>query len=397
MCRRELYNTHNCGPSPWRARRVGVSYTTHTSTECSLQKFIRSLPPIAPTRGGGGGGGDHIMALVLATLAASATLRLVVHRDEPKLTNPNGPCSTMLEVSPTIDVAEAVSLASARLDAPIVMLVTSAGTAVTSLAGLANDTTVSALEIKQAESVTRRELAAAYRLFHMYGLAPYDGESINFISVRIPGTDEFLINDYTLLWEEVTATSFLKIPIDEAARTGAAQGQPGHRNPRLNEASLDGSTAIFQMRPDAQCFLHSHTLPTATVASLEDGLRPLSQAGIMLANMVSLSHFDFFQPGNETVAAMAGKKVMLQKWHGMFIAGSSLGECFYLALSIDRACQAQQAILSSGVPHYSPTADEVRRWSQAYVDDPFYGGYDGDRIWPAMVRKVERLQPDYKT
>ena len=145
-----------------------------------------------------------------------------------------------------------------------------------------------------------------------------------------------------------------------------------------------------------ECFLHSHTLNTATVASLEGGLQPLSQPGIMLAKMVTTSHFDFFQPGNETVMAMDGKKVMLQKWHGMFVAGSSLGECFYLAFSVDRACQAQRALLATGRPHYTPTTEEVARWSQAYVDDPFYGGYDGERIWPAMVRKVERVQPDFK-
>jgi len=57
----------------------------------------------------------------------------------------------------------------------------------------------------------------------------------------------------------------------QGERAGAAQGQPGHRNPRLNEASLEGATAVFQNRSDVACFLHSHTLDTATVASLEEG------------------------------------------------------------------------------------------------------------------------------
>ena len=91
---------------------------------------------------------------------------------------------------------------------------------------------------------------------------------------------------------------------------------------------------------------------------------------------------------------MAGKKIMLQKWHGMFVAGSSLGECFYLALSVDRAARAQRALIQTGKPYFEPTAEEVARWSRAYVDDPFYGGYDGERIWPAMVRKAMRQQPD---
>mmetsp|Transcript_41765 Transcript_41765/g.136257 ORF Transcript_41765/g.136257 Transcript_41765/m.136257 type:complete len:118 (+) Transcript_41765:789-1142(+) len=115
----------------------------------------------------------------------------------------------------------------------------------------------------------------------------------------------------------------------------------------------------------------------------------------MLANMVAHSHFDFYQDGPETVRLLGGKKIMLQKWHGMFVAGESLGECFYLALSIDRACHAQRALLQTGRPYHSPTGEEVARWSRAYVDDPFYGGYDGERIWPSMVRKVERLQPDF--
>lgn len=245
------------------------------------------------------------------------------------------------------------------------------------------------------EASTRRELAAAYRLFHMYGLAPVDGESINFIAARIPGTTDFLLNDYTLLWEEITASSFLRIPISESNRSGAEQGQPGHRNPRLNEASLEGATSIFQNRSEVQCFLHTHTKDTAAVASLEDGMRPLSQAGIMLANMVAHSHFDFYQDGPETVRLMNGKKAMLQKWHGAFVAAASIGECFYLALSLDRACAAQLAIMNTGQKYYTPTDEEVARWSQAYINDPFYGGYDGDRIWPGMVRKIERLQPDF--
>ena len=63
-----------------------------------------------------------------------------------------------------------------------------------------------------------------------------------------------------------------RIPTNESRRSGAAQGEPGHRNPRLNEASLDGATAVFQNRSDVQCFLHAHTLSTATVASMEGGL-----------------------------------------------------------------------------------------------------------------------------
>lgn len=245
------------------------------------------------------------------------------------------------------------------------------------------------------EKSTRRELAAAYRLFHMYGLAPYDGESINFIAARIPGTKDFLVNDYTLLWEEITASSLLRIPINESERNGAAQGAIGHRNPRLNEASLDGATHVFQNRSDVQCFLHTHTQATSTVASLEGGLQPLSQPGIMLANMVAHSHFDFHQDGPETVRLLGDKKAMLQKWHGAFVAGTSIGECFYLALSLDRACSAQLSIYQSGHKYHTPTDEEVARWSQAYITDPFYGGYDGDRIWPSMVRKVERLQPEF--
>ena len=121
----------------------------------------------------------------------------------------------------------------------------------------------------------------------------------------------------------------------------------------------------------------------------------------MLANMVAHSHFDFYQAhppppplpppapssartyergqpspsrpsvgfrqdGPETVRLLGGKKIMLQKWHGMFVAGESLGECFYLALSIDRACHAQRALLQTGRPYHSPTGEEVARWSRAY-------------------------------
>lgn len=337
-----------------------------------------------------------LLTLILLPLAYSDFVTLYVHREEPKIINENGPCSTVIEVDRDLAIADVLELVSKRLDAPIALLVEEGGARLplSNVSIVADGTAWHALEAAHVENKTRCELAAAYRLFHMYGLAPFDGESINFIAARIPGSDMFLLNDYTLLWEEITASSLLRIPLYEAHRVGAEDGQPGHRNPRINEASIEGATAVFQNRSDVQCFLHSHTLDTSTVASLKEGLQPLSQAGIMLANMVANSHFDFYQDGPETVRLMAGKKIMLQKWHGMFVAGSSLGECFYLALSVDRAARAQRALIQTGKPYFEPTAEEVARWSRAYVDDPFYGGYDGERIWPAMVRKAMRLQPD---
>lgn len=338
-----------------------------------------------------------LLLLLHATAClASDLVTLYVHREEPKVENVDGPCSTMLEVDRTTSVNIIMEEVRRRLGAPISLLLEAggAGLPLSDLSKLPEETVWRALERSHAENVTRYELAAAYRLFHMYGLAPFDGESINFIAARIPGSDDFLLNDYTLLWEEITASSLLRIPLYESSRSGAAQGQPGHRNPRINEASIEGATAVFQNRSDVQCFLHSHTLSTATVASLEEGLQPVSQPGIMLANMVSHSHFDFYQDGSETVRLMAGKKIMLQKWHGMFVAGSSLGECFYLALSVDRAAEAQRALVQTGKKYHQPSAEEVARWSRAYFEDPFYGGYDGERIWPAMVRKAARLQPD---
>jgi len=216
----------------------------------------------------------------------------------------------------------------------------------------------------------------------------------SFIAARIPGEDAFLINDYRLLWEEITASSLRRVPLREADRSDE-QGKPGVRRAWFNEASLEGATAMFQNRSEAACFLHTHTLATSTVGSLEGGLLPVSQPGIMLANDVAHSHFDFFQPGDETVAAMGGKRAMLQKWHGAFVAGASLGQCFYIALSLDRACEAQRALLSTGAPFHVPAPADVARWSQAYVDDPFYGGYDGERVWEGMLRKARRLQPDF--
>ncbi|EOD10851.1 hypothetical protein EMIHUDRAFT_234211 [Emiliania huxleyi CCMP1516] len=126
------------------------------------------------------------MSLIFLSLLASSaeTLRLYVHREEPKLDNPNGPCSTLLDIAPSAGVDGALRLASARLQVSLSSLATESGTTVTSLAALANDTTLRALEASHAEAAARRELAAAYRLFHMYGLAPFDGESINFIAAR---------------------------------------------------------------------------------------------------------------------------------------------------------------------------------------------------------------------
>jgi hypothetical protein len=115
------------------------------------------------------------------------------------------------------------------MDAPIALLVEEGGARLplSNVSIVAEGTAWHALEAAHVENKTRCELAAAYRLFHMYGLAPFDGESINFIAARIPGSDMFLLNDYTLLWEEITSSSLLRIPLYEANRVGAEDGQPG--------------------------------------------------------------------------------------------------------------------------------------------------------------------------
>lgn len=234
----------------------------------------------------------------------------------------------------------------------------------------------------------RVDLAACYRLVAAYG---WTDLIYTHISARVPGPEHhFLINPYGLLFEEVTASSLVKIDL----RGNAVMDTPFSVNP----AGFVIHSAIHAARDDAACVLHTHTRAGVAVSAQACGILPISQQATYV--LASLAYHDY-----EGVALRDDEKPRLQadlgrashlvlRNHGLLVVGLSIPEAFMLMFNFEASCQIQISAQSGGpLVQVNPTITA----GVAAMLEANGGKVGGDFAWPAMLRKVERLDPSYKT
>lgn len=243
-------------------------------------------------------------------------------------------------------------------------------------------------KVSDIEWQTRIDLAACYRLVQMQG---WDDLIYTHISARIPGTDDFLINAFGLAFDEVTASNLVKIDL---------QGNILDKDSpfEINPAGFTIHSAVHEVRHDAMCVLHLHTNETIAVATLEQGLMPLSQYSAFA--LASMSYHDY-----EGLAVNAEEKTRLQadlgeanfmllRNHGGLTLGETIGDAFMHMYDLVRACQVQLQILSTGAqPVYLDKS--IVKGIKAQANVVHTGLTGGQKSWPAMVRKAYRADPSF--
>ncbi len=243
-------------------------------------------------------------------------------------------------------------------------------------------------KVSEAEWNVRLDLAACYRLVAMHG---WDDLIYTHISARVPDTDYFLINAFGLAFNEVTASNLVKIDIDGNV---IDQDCPFEINP----AGFTIHSAIHEVRHDAMCVLHLHTNATIAVASLKEGLLPLSQYSMFA--LASLSYHEYeglaVNPAEKVKLQenLGNKNFMLLKNHGALTVGKTIGDAFMHMYDLTRACEIQIQALSTGM--------ETIRVDQSIVDGikaqasvVHTGLTGGQKAWPAMMRRVYKESPDF--
>jgi ribulose-5-phosphate 4-epimerase/fuculose-1-phosphate aldolase len=236
----------------------------------------------------------------------------------------------------------------------------------------------------------RCDLAAAYRLVALFG---WDDLIFTHLSARLPGdSHRFLINPYGMMFEEITASSLVQV--DEDGRKTDDSPYP------VNPAGFTIHSAVHEARPDALCVMHLHTLDGTAVATLPEGLLPLHQtAQLALADLayhdyegVALDHAE--KPRLQRDLGSHGS--MLLRNHGTLTVGASVAEAFTRMYFLERACSMQVRTLSmaAGKPLY-PTADSVIEKNMA-LSRHGIGVLSNQLVWPALLRKLNRLCPDYQ-
>jgi ribulose-5-phosphate 4-epimerase/fuculose-1-phosphate aldolase len=244
-------------------------------------------------------------------------------------------------------------------------------------------------KVSDAEWAIRVDLAAAYRMVAHHG---WDDLIFTHLSARIPGPEHhFLLNPYNLMFEEVTASSLVKVDV---------QGNPVDPTPFItNPAGFTIHSAIHMARDDAHAVMHLHTPAGQAVAAHSEGLLPLTQTAMLVRGDLAFHYYEGVAVDlgerERLVADLGDKNAMILRNHGTLAVGKNVGECFVRLYFLERACQAQIMALSAGEAVNNPPQGSPEITAQQ--------GQVGVSLaanllaWPALKRKAYRLDPSFAT
>jgi len=242
-------------------------------------------------------------------------------------------------------------------------------------------------KVSDEEWAIRVDLAAAYRMVAYYG---WDDLIFTHLSARIPGPEHhFLLNPYNLMFEEVTASSLVKVDVN---------GNPVDPTPFItNPAGFTIHSAIHMAREDAHAVMHLHTPAGQAVSAHEEGLLPLTQTAMLVRGDVAFHDYEGVAVDlgerERLVADLGTKNAMILRNHGTLAVGKNVGECFVRLYFLERACQAQIMALSAGEHLNNPPQGSPEVTAQR--------GQVGVALaanllaWPALKRKAYRLDPSF--
>lgn len=241
--------------------------------------------------------------------------------------------------------------------------------------------------ITDAEQKARVNLAACYRLTALYG---WDDLVFTHISVRVPDApDQFLINPYGLMFEEITASGLLKV--DHHGRK--VSNSPHHANP----AGFNIHSTVHEARPDVNCVLHIHTTQGVAVSAQEGGLLPISQQAIF--PLASMSYHDYegvalTEEERPRLARDLGNAAfMILRNHGLLVCAGSVPDAFLLMYTLQKACEVQIQAQAGGKLIQVPQkiVDGARMMAEKSLLD-----MGGMLAWPGLLRKLDRIDPSYR-
>lgn len=248
----------------------------------------------------------------------------------------------------------------------------------TSLRGLVSD----------AEWAARVELAAAYRLYAHFG---WDDLVFTHISCRVPGEPgNFLINPYGYLFDEITASSLVKVDYH-----GRKVADSPHD---VNPAGFTIHSAVHTARPDAHCVMHAHSVNGCAVSAQTAGLLPLSQQSLFV--LASLAYHDYEGVAlNEDekprlVEHFGDRTFLMLRNHGLLTVGASVADAFLAMYLFEAACMIQVRALSGGVP-VAPIGADVLAGIAAQARQVTHG-LGGALAWPGLLRKLDRIDPGFR-
>ncbi len=236
----------------------------------------------------------------------------------------------------------------------------------------------------------RVDLAAAYRLVALYG---WDDLIFTHLSARVPGPEHhFLINPYDMMFEEITASSLVKIDVE-----GNPVGASEHP---VNPAGFTIHSAIHMAREDAAAVMHLHTPYGQAVSAMEWGLLPHTQTAMIAAHDVAYHDYEGIATDlderERLVADLGAKNAMILRNHGTLAVGDSVASCFLRLYFLERACEAQVHMLAAGRENLNNPPQGVEQ-KVAGQSNPRGASMLAKRLaWPALLRKLDRVDASFR-
>jgi ribulose-5-phosphate 4-epimerase/fuculose-1-phosphate aldolase len=237
------------------------------------------------------------------------------------------------------------------------------------------------------EWTVRADLAACYRLIHHYGMT----DSVyTHISARIPNAnDQFLMNGFGLMFDEVTASNLVKIDLGGnviSDETGLGINPPG----------FTIHSAIHGARHDVNCILHTHTVAGLAVAVQSCGLLPLTLHAMRFQGRIGYHECEGVTADlgerERLVQSLGNHKVMILRNHGLLTCGATVAEAFFDMMWLERACQAQIAALAGGIkPHEAPH-EAIENTIKVFEEG---GAKAAANDWHSFLRMLERAGHRY--
>jgi len=239
----------------------------------------------------------------------------------------------------------------------------------------------------------RIDLAACYRLVDLYGMSDM---MANHISSHVPGEPgAFLINAYGMMYEEITASSLFKID-----REGNILSKPafGALDYGINRAGYVIHSAVHAARPELACVIHTHAFASMAVSALQCGLLPITQTAMRFLKIGYHEYQGVVLDKAEQASLiqdLGDAEALILRNHGALVVGRSVGEAFNWAHRLELACRTQLAAMACNSPFVNvpqPVLEATWNNYQRGTRRPY-----GLMEWPALLRKLDRLDPNYST
>jgi len=255
------------------------------------------------------------------------------------------------------------------------------------MSATADDITSVRERVSDAEWQQRTDLAALYRLVASYG---WDDLLFTHLSARVPGPEHhFLLNPFGMLFEEVTASSLVKVD---------AEGNKVLDTPYdVNPAGFTIHSAVHMAREDAHCVMHLHTDDGVAVSAQEGGLLPITQHAMQLGEVAYHEYEGVALDLDEReriVADLGEKQCMILRNHGTLTVGRSCADAFMAMYYLERACTMQVRALAGGATVARPPQGSAEK--AAAQSTVLFDGTVGPTAWAALLRRLDRHDSSYR-